>query len=291
MKFVPNAISTFAARTVLRTNNASPQLLFAAGVVGMGATVVLACRATLKVEPVLEKGEVQLNEVRELHRSNPGTTQARKDMTYVVMRNTLEITKLYAPAAIVGVLSVAALTGSHNILNRRNAALTAAYGTLQKAFDGYRARVRDSYGEDREREIYHDVKKVEIESANGKSVTRKIAHGTSPYARLFDEFNKNWEPTPESNWFFLRMQQEYANNRLQARGHVFLNEVYDSLGIPRSKEGAVVGWWRDAEDGDNYIDFGIFTDRMNERVVDFMVGLENAVWLDFNVDGVINTKL
>jgi hypothetical protein len=286
MKFIPNAVTTLAARTALRTSNASPQILFAAGVIGMGATVVLACRATLQVEETLEKAELQISEVRELHRGNPSSVDARKDKAYVYTRSVLGIAKLYAPAIVVGSLSVAALTGSHNILCRRNAALTAAYGTLQKAFDGYRDRVREAYGEDREQEIYHDVQSCEIENEKGKTVTRKIGNGGSPYARLFDDTNPNWEPTPESNWFFLRQMQEYANNRLQARGHVFLNEIYDQLGIERSTEGAVVGWIKDS-DGDNYIDFGIFTDRMQERVVDFMIGRENAIWLDFNVDGVI----
>jgi hypothetical protein len=85
---------------------------------------------------------------------------------------------------------------------------------------------------------------------------------------------------------FLRAQQQYANDKLRANGHLFLNEVYDMLGIPRTKAGQVVGWVYDAENpiGDNYVDFGIY-DIHRETVRNFVNGYERTILLDFNVDG------
>ena len=85
---------------------------------------------------------------------------------------------------------------------------------------------------------------------------------------------------------FLFKQQNYANDTLKARGYLFLNEVYDMLGIPRTKAGQVVGWIYDEKHpiGDNFVDFGI-VDVNNERSRAFMNGYERSIILDFNVDG------
>ena len=87
---------------------------------------------------------------------------------------------------------------------------------------------------------------------------------------------------------FLRHTQDYFNDLLRSRGSVVLNEVYDYLGIPRTKAGAVVGWIYDEKNpkGDNYIDFGIYN--IHDRAArDFVNGYERSIWLDFNVDGYI----
>lgn len=105
----------------------------------------------------------------------------------------------------------------------------------------------------------------------------------SQYARFFYEDCAGWTKDSEYNLAFLRSQQDYCNDKLKAKGHLFLNEVYDMLGIPRTKAGAVVGWVYDKENpiGDNFVDF----DLMNERNSDFINGYKNTAILDFNVDG------
>ena len=301
MKFIPNAVSLKAGRALLQTQKASPQILFAAGVIGLGATVVLACRATLHLEDVLDEHEKGLAEIGELysevsviHDSTESVQLAlrnvKKDKAYLYGRTTRQLTVLYGPAVLTGTLSVICLTGAHNILNRRNAALAAAYGTLERAFDGYRERVRENYGEEREKEIYHDVLPCEIDDPEtGKKSKRKIASGAAPYSFLFTPLNPNYETTPEYNFLFLKSQQKWANDRLQARGHLFLNEVLHDLGFENTPAGAVTGWIRGS--GDNCVDFGIFNEAMEQRVIDFMVGREQEIWLNFNVDGVIYNKI
>jgi hypothetical protein len=93
----------------------------------------------------------------------------------------------------------------------------------------------------------------------------------------------------------LRAQQEYANQKLQIQGYLFLNDVYDSLGIERSQAGQVVGWYIDknrhsAESGDCYVDFGMY-DFDSEGGRRFINGNAPGIFLDFNVDGVIVDKL
>ena len=85
---------------------------------------------------------------------------------------------------------------------------------------------------------------------------------------------------------FLKQQQSYANDLLKSRGHLFLNEVYDLLGIQRTKAGNIVGWIYDEKNpvGDNFVDFGIY-DINRPKNRDFVNGYERTIILDFNVDG------
>lgn len=277
-----NAVTSKVARQVLIGKKHSPTLLFAAGVVGVAGTVVLACRATLKVEHVLNDAEKEMLDAR-----------SNRELVHVRARTMVKVTQLYAPSVVLGVASVGALTGSHVVLNRRNVALTAAYKTIDEAFQKYRDRVIADLGEDKDREYRYDIREVEVHDTKKGVVQKKnLVHmnGASQYARLFDEMNPNWSPQPEYNLIFLRAQQTYANQLLNARGHVFLNDIYDALGIDRSKEGAVVGWVKNGE-GDNYIDFGCFDGEAMDSFYDFVVGNEDSLWLDFNVDGIVYDKI
>ena len=114
-------------------------------------------------------------------------------------------------------------------------------------------------------------------------------HEYSPYAVFFDEASAAWTKIPECNKMFLLQQQNFANDKLRARGYLFLNEVYEMLGLPRTRAGQLIGWVYDAKNpvGDNYVDFNIFNTRNRE----FVNGFEKSVLLDFNVDGNILDRL
>lgn len=293
MKFVPNAISRKFARQALLIQKDAPTLLFGTGVVGMVGSTVLACRATLKLEEVTLKAQSDLDTAKSLDHPNYSDGDRRKDIAVIYTRSVLKVGRLYGPAVLIGAASVGCLTKSHSMLNERNVALTAAYAAVDKAFEQYRSRVVDKYGEDEDRELRYPTEVVEVldeETGKVEQVKRIGADpdGWSMYARFFDEYSKSWSKEPEYNYLFLRCQQNYANDLLKARGHLFLNEVYDMLGLDRSKAGQVVGWVISNE-GDNYVDFGLFDDRDNVR--DFVNGREGSILLDFNVDGIIYDKI
>ena len=290
-------MSAKMARQLLIGKKHSPTILFVGGIVGAVTSTVLACRATLKLDEVLEETQNDMHNAKQLHDSGHTDypeVEYKRDMTILYIRTGVKIVKLYGPAVILGASSIAALTGSHKILNTRNAALTAAYATIDKAFGEYRQRVVDELGEDADRQFRYasETRTIVEETDQGpktSDVVRVAPNTPSGYARFFDEVSPNWSPTPEYNLLFLRCQQNYANDMLKARGHVFLNEVYDQLGLERSKSGAVVGWVL-GKDGDNFIDFGVF-DGANPRARDFVNGREGSILLDFNVDGVILDKI
>ena len=280
------------ARQVLKLNAQSPQLLFGAGVLGMVGSTVLACQATLKLEKVLDEGASKLETARTLEHREYSEKDRSNDLRIIKIQTGTKIVKLYAPAVGLGVVSIAALTKSHNILTTRNAALMAAYGALEKGFDEYRRRVVEKYGEEEDRNFRYGSREVDVVDDKGK-VNKVLRVGDdipSVYARFFDPTSTSWNKNPDYNFVFLRSQQNWANDLLKIRGHVFLNEVYDMLGLERSKAGSVVGWILIGEYRDNYIDFGLF-DGDDQAARDFVNGREGSVLLDFNVDGVIWDKL
>lgn len=281
----------------------SPEILAVAGTVGVVASTVMACKATTKLHDILEDSKNQVNQVHEVleNKSIPAEKYSeedgKKDIAVIYTQTTLKVIKLYAPAVILGALSLTSILTSNKILRKRNVALAAAYTAVDKGFKEYRANVIERFGKDLDRELRFNVKAKEIEETvvneNGeeetvKKVVNEATIGKSEYARFYDDGCKGWEKDPEYNLMFLRHVQDYLNDLLRTRGHVFLNEAYDQLGIPRTKAGAIVGWVYNEKNpvGDNYIDFGIY-DPKDEKARDFVNGYERVILLDFNVDGPI----
>ncbi|WP_300571137.1 DUF6353 family protein [Flavobacterium sp.] len=283
VKYVPPKVSRSVGLALLKGQKHSPTILFGAGIIGFGATVVMASRATLKLEDVIHEAEKDLSVVDVLVTEE----EAPKEKAYVYLRSGVKIVKLYAPSVIVGALSVAALTSSHRILNARNAGLTAAYAVLEKGFDEYRGRVREQIGEEKERDLYQNVETtMQVDPANSKKKIKvRTAGQPSMYARFFDQTNRNWSVDPEDNRIFIGAQQTYLQQRLNQWGWVSLNDALERLGFERTKEGQQVGWVVGRagiadRGGDAFIDFGL-----NDwpEASDYVNGREVAILLDFNV--------
>jgi len=301
MKFekIGNALSKLTGRTGLTLKKHSPEILLVVGITGTVASAVLACRATLKCEAVLDNAKEKFEKIKECKQLNSGIVEDdrevyseldyRKDITVAYVQTTVDFIKLYGPAVSLGVASIACIIGGHGIMKKRNVALMAAYKAVEEGFNAYRKRVIEEYGEEKDYMYKNGLRAEEIidlevdESGKAKKVKKQKLvedpNGLSVYAKFFDESCSQWSKTPEYNMLFLKAQQNYFNDMLKARGHVFLNEVYDAIGIPRTQAGAVVGWV--FGEGDNFVDFGFSNN------ADFVNGYERSVLLDFNVDGVI----
>lgn len=300
---IGTAISKVGGRGLLKVKKASPEILMVTGLVGIGGTIVLACKATLKADALIneheekktrindtwglvKEGEIPLDEYDEQDR--------KKDLAVTYVQTGVNFLKLYGPALTLGAFSVACILASSNIMKKRNVALAAAYKAVEEGFSSYRQRVIEEFGEEKdymykhglradtvvEEEVGEDGKTKKVK----KTVLRNDPVGPSQYSKFFDESNVNWGKNAEYNLMFLKCQQNYFNDLLTIRGHVFLNEVYAALGFEHTSAGAVVGWVRD--EGDGFIDFGIF-DADDERARAFVNGYERSVRLDFNVCGVI----
>lgn len=291
-----------ASKATFKLRKHSPEILLVSGIVGVVGSAVMACKATTKLSTILEETKDTVDKIHEVSADEKMVDKyteedAKKDLLITYVQMGLKIGKLYAPSIIIGGLSITAILASNNILRRRNVALAAAYATVDKSFKEYRGRVVERFGKEVDHQLKNNIKvntikeeSVDSETGEVKVTEKTVAateyDGISDYARFFDDGCLGWEKDPEMNLMFLKRQQRYANDLLIARGHVFLNEVYDMLGIPRSKAGQVVGWVYDPKNatGDNYIDFGIYNETRTANR-DFVNGYERTILLDFNVDG------
>jgi hypothetical protein len=304
MKFVPDAIGRKLGEQQLLATEHAPKILFVGGVVGMVGSTVLACRATLKLDEVLDQIEgdkAKAEQAKELVDSGALESEQTytneeytKDLRIITIRGVGRIARLYTPAVLLGGASIFALTKSHNLLQERNVALTAAYVAVDTAFQNYRERVIDRFGQEVDDELRYDSEEIEVVDEETGEITSKVVATGAPgsaYARFYDEdSSRNWSVDPDMNMLFLRNVQNYCNDQLRANGHIFLNEVYAQLGLSHTPAGAIVGWRWNKGSGDDKVDFGIW-DNSREGVKEFFNGREGAVLLDFNVDGPIWDKI
>ena len=294
-----NNVTRTINRVGFKFKKHSPEVLIVAGTIGVVASAVMACKATTKAGKIKEEMNEEMDkihEVAEAHREDYTEEDLKKDTTIVYTQTAVKYVKLYAPSVALGVVSLTCILASNGILRKRNIALAAAYTAVDKGFKEYRGRVVERFGTELDKELRYNIKAKEFEEPvvdeKGKEKIKKETVSVadpnlySDYARFFDDGCLGWSKDAEYNLMFLKQQQNYANDLLKKKGHLFLNEVYDMLGIPRTRAGQVVGWIYDEKHpiGDNFVDFGIY-DMNREKVRDFVNGYERVILLDFNVDG------
>lgn len=302
---IMNSVSRSLHKVGFKFKKHSPEILIVTGVVGIIASTVMACKATTKVNDIVDETKETIDTIHDsvgkgLHTSDGEEyTQevANKDLAIVYVQTGLKFVKLYGPSVALGIASIGCIIGSNHILRKRNVALAAALTAMETSFKDYRGRLIDRFGKDLDRELRFGIKAKEVEEKtvdeNGKETTAtKTVEVVDPnavhsiYSVVFCEGNSGWTRNAELNKVFLIQQQNYANDKLRLNGILTLNEVYDMIGAPRTAYGQIAGWvyTEDSSIGDNFVDFGIF-DVNNEKACDFVNGYEKSIILDFNCIG------
>ena len=297
---VNSATRTFN-RAGLKLKKHSPEIMVTAGVIGVVASAIMACKATTKASSIVDEMKEEIDKIHKaadmVDEEIYSEEDLKKDTSIVYIQTGVKFAKLYGPSIAFGALSITSILVGHNILRKRNLALAAAYTAIDTSFKAYRGRVVERFGKELDKELRYNIKAKEVEETviDEKTGKEKVVNKTidvvdpneySDYARFFDDGCNGWSKDPEFNLMFLKQQQSYANDLLKTRGHLFLNEVYDLLGIQRTKAGNIVGWIYDEKNpvGDNFVDFGIY-DINRPKNRDFVNGYERTIILDFNVDG------
>lgn len=302
---VASALAPKFGKAGLKIRKASPEICLVLGIGGVIGSAIGLCYATTKLDGIMSEHKEKVDKIHEYaqrpeEKKEVAYTKKDEDhdITITCVQTGVKLVKIYAGPVIVGAISLAAIIKGHNILRARSTALASAYAILNKDFKDYREGVIERFGKDLDNELHLKLKDVKVEEEtvdeNGKKKKVKNIVKTSTldeysvYARFFDDGCKGWEKNPEYSLMFLKAQERYATDKLRAQGYLFLNDVYDALGIPRTAAGQCVGWLYDESDPtrDNYVDFGIF-DITKPHNGDFVNGYERSIILDFNVDGPI----
>lgn len=299
---IMKSVNGVASKAVMKLKKHSPEILVVAGIAGTVVSAVLACKATTKVAEILDETKGTLDTIHDgmetgaINSHEYTTEDGKKDTVVVYAQTGMKLAKLYAPAIILGTLSITSILASNNILRKRNVALGAAYAAIDKSFKEYRGRVIERFGEQVDTELKYGIKakkfeEIEVDPETGKEKkVKKTVMVADPnlqsdYAVYFDSKSRNYETNPDYNRMFLKAQQAFANDKLQTRGHLFLNEVLDDLDLPRTPAGQIVGWTKDGPDG--YVNFRIV--EVERETEDGRH--EPALLLDFNVEGNIWEKM
>jgi hypothetical protein len=290
-------LNGLVSKTNLNLQRNAPGILVVSGVVGVVASGVMACRATLKLNDVVKTAKDNVEKAREIEEPK----QMKKELTGAYVKAGVKLAELYLPSIGVGALSITAILSSHHLMTKRNTSLAAAYATLDTMFKGYRTRVAERFGEDAERKIRYNIHEEEVEETvidkNGKEKTVKKtvevvgADQNGQYARFFMKLHHDdpslgssmWQDNPDYRENVLEQTVRWMNDVLVSRGFLFLNDVYDALGFQKSLPGQSVGWVYDKDKpvGDNFIIFK--KTPVHYRNKDG--SLEPAVLIDFNVQG------
>lgn len=306
IKSIGNAIRKTSKKGMLSLKKHSPEILMVVGVAGTVAGTVVACRATTKLEPILNEFEEKREEIKAVVEDENGeelvNENRNKELAIAYAETGVEVMKTYVPAAIIMTLSLSSILASCSILRKRNLALMTAYATLNKTFGDYRERVVNKYGKDAEEEIRYGIEKRKIteeiidENGKKKNVKKEVEVSTvdANNSTIF-EFSKDttthFDSVMDYNRQFLSARQSLANDMLIANGYLFLNEVLDLLDIDRTADGFMLGWIYDPnnnEVGDNEV---LFRAKESFKEVEDIEGnpvLVPIINLDFNYDGVIS---
>ncbi len=274
----------------------SPTILTGAGTIGLVGTAVLASRATLTYHEIIADELEVITMGPELMNRNKSYTEEefRKDRIICYTRIATKTLKHYAPTIALGVASVAAFWWSHSIQTKRIAGLAAAYTALDTSYRKYKKHVSSVIGEESmkkvEEKVLNDVVFTD-EPFEYDNMAESVIPEYSPYARIIDETSSVWDPSDDITELNIYAQLNYMNDILRTRGYVFLSDVYDALGIPRTPASQVVGWLWKKGDGDHYISFGdveghrikFWDDSRRREVANYL--------LDFNVDGEIVNEI
>lgn len=312
MKVKANKIVTSLTRTYhkvkFKAAKRSPEILLITAGVGAVASAVGACFATKKTCDVLAVSNAD-NEVLEIRASEATDAVVREEMQQEIKKNKtmtrLKVVSYYLPPVTGMALSLLAGYGSHHVLSKRYVGAVAYAATINEAFEQYRKRVVENFGEETDKKLFYNAgfndveEEVLNEDGTTEKVSTKVGYSESEnfpgYTVVFDEENPNGRGGFDYSKMFVRCVENWAEIQLQTNGYLFLSDVLDQLGYDRKKNkelyrvAQVVGWWTDDEKSDGHVDFQALD--MVRPTDDPDNPYEKYILLNFNVDGNIWEKM
>lgn len=277
----------------------APTILTVAGTVSTVAGTFFACKSTLKLNDLMAERDAEKAAIEEAHEKGlDGYSEQdyKKDLIKCKTTTVKELAKLYWVPAACTVLGVTGILSGHGMMRSRNAALGAAVVGLERAFNGYRERVKGVIGSDEEAKLRFPANDIvvhteHVDEDSGEVVTedhveKTVITGPNEYSAIWGPNTANYATLDGAeNKKFLIRQQNYWNDVLKSRRPypVFLNEVLADIGLDKTQVGQIAGW------KDGPIDFGL--DKNPHFNAEFNKGVGVECFLDFNCEGNVLVEL
>lgn len=230
----------------------APTLLVAGGTTMLVAATGVAVKKSFTymdedlVPYITEAAVIEADEEKDAEAKKSDLTKAQKKFL-------VRTAKRYAPALGLMVAGIACIAAGHTMQMKRLAGLGAALALAEADKKDLLAELNDEVPEPRTDTVDGKTEVILAEQAGHLLPTEDFRN------RVFGPENKNWDPSPTVSRNFLNAVERHMNDRLRWQGHLFLNEVYSALGMPKTRLGAVMGWSRKA-DPDAVVLFSAYED-------------------------------
>lgn len=294
IKTALTATKKFVTRTLPRiASKHLPEILVVSGIGMVGAGFIIGCVNSTKLKEVSADVAKKI-EADKLKISENGEPKGAKLIPIYLKRGGAYI-KLYWLPITLEFAGVAAITGSYLVQKKRGKELAAAYTALAISSMNYRQAVVDRYGKDVDEELAYGIKTSTVESSKGKKTiteTKKTVREPDDYRVVYKKGCPGWSDDYFLRETFLYGVERHANDVLNIKGKLLLNDVYDMLGYPRTKYGAIFGWVKNDDDSRNAkIVFSVVdaakkqwhVDHQNEDDVYSEKEVPPVYFIDFNV--------
>ena len=304
MKFELTSISRTICTIGAKVKKAAPTIAVITGTAcGIGATVT-AVKETLTVGAIMteyketaktiDDVEERINNGEEIYFTNKKTNKTEletveylnRDRKVLKIQTVAKLAKHYKFTIALSALSVVLVLSGYGEMKKRFVGAVAAYEGL------YRTYIKTK------KEAEKNSKKTEMPDINDKNEEQKDTSSEvksrvddSDFCRIFDKSSSMYRENREMNLGYLKSVEKYCTNLLHIRGHLFLNEVYDALGMSHTETGALCGWLYNSNDGDNFVSFNIDEALCEYNYADDIYPVDPEIFMYFNCVGPIYNRI
>lgn len=296
------SLKTVALRVTRMVVAHAPEILMGVGTIGVAAGTIVVAKQATKLEDELSEIKDAQYDLKD-QKDTMDAKEYKKALLAIKVAAAKKVAKIFAPGAVLVIAGVVCFFSAFGFVKKENGILAASVAAANKAFEEYRARVVEDQGADKDKEYLYGLKKEKIEvettDENGNTKKEKVEalvvdpekSNISRYAiRFTPEFSGEAYPDVNNNLMILKSCERTWNAVLPSRKKVYLNEIYQELGIDETWESRMVGWDYDADNfGDGKIRFDIT--EVIVRDDNDPLGYHKELIVDFNVDGDIVHKL
>lgn len=284
-------------KTKLYLHAKSPEILIGVAIAsGIGCVVAAVVETHRYADDILDSHKEAISKVKETKEKYPdeySKKDAAVDTVIAWAKTTKEVVRVYWPTMALGALSVVSVLGSYKIINGRYTTALAASTALKEAFEKYRKRVVEEYGEEMDRHFMYGTKKKTFEEkdkdGNDVVTVAEVPEDTDMFLTdtqfFFGKgYATEWEFDQSYDISFLYLKESRFNDLLRSRGYVLLNDVLYELGIKQTSAGAHLGWVWGYPGADDCIDFGIQEMQTENHVPLYALNFNCHGDVDFLID-------
>lgn len=207
----------------------SPEILMGLGTAGMLTAIVMGIAATPKALELIKEEEDRQNEDAQFE--DEVVPISKKDCIRVAWR-------CYVPTIVTAAMSTACLVGSSRVNYKRNAALAAAYNLSESAFKNYRAKVMETVGPTKEREVRDGLAKDVVEKKFKGSENEIIETGFGDTIFIDELSGQEFRSSVDH----IRRAEGRLLKNMVRNDYVSLNDLYYEIGIRQTPLGNDLGW-------------------------------------------------